>query len=270
MSTTGERPGELIFRRRGFKSEADARLAGDLLKTWLQVASAVHLLSLDLGHNEMLGGLGQVVRERAERGGLQVVPDIHGLVVVRETGGALVRFSGRVTGTVMRDWSRFVGALMEASAISAPLSGKTATACALVSTAEHRTQHDLQLVGFVTAAEVLADPQPRTGPARDLLESFIDQAAAARAATPGEQRESFDALCGALQNLRSESLRSAVRRLAREARPADSATAARTMDSGYSARSAIVHRGARAEPDLVGELRPLIQDMVRLRTLPPA
>lgn len=232
VTVTGERPSELTLRRRGFRSEAHARRAGDLLRSWLQVASAVHLLSLDLGHDEAQGGLGLVMRNKAEADGLQIVPDVHGLVVVKEIGGRMVRFSGRATGTVIRDWERVVGALAEASAIRLPLSDKAATACALVSTAEHRTQHELQLVGFVTAAEILAEPRQRTGPSRDLLESLIGQAADARRRASAEHRESFDALCGGLQSLRSESLRSAVRRLAREARPADPGAASEDYGPG--------------------------------------
>lgn len=267
VSATGERPGELLFRRQGFKSEADALHAGELLKTWLQVASALHLLSLDLGHDEVRSGLGPLPRAKAEADGLQIIPDVHGLVVVRETGGRMMRFSSRSTATVTRDWNRTVTAVKEAASIvHRSLDQKSAVACAVVSTSEHRSQHELQLVGFVTAAEILADPRERTGPARQLLESMIGQADRARQATETADREAFDALCGALQGLRSESLRSAVRRLAREARPSQAATAAKLMDRAYGARSAIVHRGARVDIDLVTGFRPLIQDMVRCRT----
>lgn len=268
VTTAHERPGDIVFRRGGFKSEADALLAGQLLKTWLQVASALHLLSLDLGHDENTSGLGQVVRQRAEADGLQIIPDTHGLVAVRQTGGRMVRFSGRATGTVIRDWSRLVAGLNEASVIPAPLDTKIATACALVSTAEHRSQNELRLIGLVTGAEILAEPGQRVGRARELLEALIDQAAAARRTAEGSDRGAVDALYGALQSLRSESLRSAVRRLARAARPDDPASAAKLIDDAYSARSAVVHRGARVDVTLVTELRPLLQDMVRLRTIP--
>lgn len=114
---------------------------------------------------------------------------------------------------------------------------------------------------------MLANVAERTGPARDVLESLIDQAMAARAASDGEHRASFDSLCGALQGLRQESLRSAVRRLARQARPGDPAGAAKLMDRAYSVRSAIVHGGARVDLDLLADLRPLVQDVVRFQTL---
>lgn len=39
------------------------------------------------------------------------------------------------------------------------------------------------------------------------------------------------------------------------------------MDQAYGARSAIVHRGARVDIDLVTVFRPVIQDMVRCRAL---
>lgn len=268
VSATGERPGELIFRRQGFKSESEARQAGELLKSWLQVASALFLLSLDLGHDEVRSGLGPLPRAKAEADGLQIIPDVHGLVVVKQTGGRLLRFSSRATATVTRDWTSVVTAVNEASSIlRCPLDPMTAVACAIVSTSEHRSQHELQLVGFVTAAEMLASPRERTGPARQLLESLIAQGAQACQSSDKADREAFDALCGGLQGLRFESLRAAVRRLAREARPADASSAAKLMDEAYSARSAIVHRGARVSVDLVTAFRPLIQDMVRCRAI---
>ena len=270
VKTAGERPGEIIFRRQGFKSEADALFAGELLKSWLQVASALHLLSLDVGHDEVTSGVGQVVRQEAEADGLQVIPDAHGLVVVRQTGGTMVRVSSRATGTVVRDWARVVAALHEASVLSSPLESKIATACALVSTAEHRSQNELRLVGFVTAAEILAEPQRRKGPAQELLEALINQATAATCTAEGVDRGQFEALCHGLQRLRYESLGSAARRLARAARPDDPATAAKLMGEAYSARSAIVHRGARVDVQLVTDLRPLVQDMVRFRTMGPS
>lgn len=270
VKTARERPGEIIFRRQGFRSEAQALFAGELLKSWLQVASALHLLSLDVGHDETISGVGEVVRQQAEADGMQVIPDVHGLVVVRQTGGTMVRISGRATGTVVRDWARVVTALQEASVLPSPLESKIATACALVSTAEHRSQHELQLLGFVTAAEILAEPQQREGPARELLEALINKASAASRTAQSVDRVKIEALCHGLQRLRYESLGSAARRLARAARPDDPAAAAKLMGEAYSARSAIIHRGARVDVQLVTDLRPLVQDMVRLRTLAPS
>ncbi len=268
VSATRDRPGELIFRRTGFRSNSEALHSAQLLKSWLQVASALHLLSLDLGRDEAMSGLGPLPRAKAEADGLQLLPDVHGLVVVRETGGRMVRFSARGTGTVIRDWTRVVTGVTEvASTLTRPLDEKGAVACALVSTSEHRSQHELRLVGFVTATEILADPGERRGPARRLLESLIDQADRARQASEKPDREAFDALCEALQGLRRESLRSSVRRLAREARPGDPGAAAKLIDRAYGARSGVVHHGAHVDVDLVTELRPLVQDIVRFRTL---
>ncbi len=62
VSTTHNRPGELIFLRTGFRSHSEALQSAQLLKSWLQVASALHLLSLDLGHDEAMSVLGPLPR----------------------------------------------------------------------------------------------------------------------------------------------------------------------------------------------------------------
>jgi len=264
-STTLANDSEVNFRGSGFESEAAARQAGEMFRTWLQIASALGVFGFDFGRDEPRSWLSSEARQQYEHDGMYVVDDVHGLLVFEERGNRPLRVALRASPVVQQSSERLQRGL-EAVAGMPDSDGTVAFAAGLISLSDHIASATARFLTLVSAMKVLADRRAREGAAAALLGSFMEQCSKARASAAGAERNALDSLRGGLEDLRSQSISTAIRMLAAEARPADPDVVA-LANRIYACRSDLLHTGrADEDPRKLGpDTRALAIDMLKVR-----
>jgi predicted transcriptional regulator len=159
----------------------------------------------------------------------------------------------------------FAGVAESADLGRLPPRARAATSMFAFSRSESST--GARLISLVTALEVLAERINRAGPAKELVAEFdrlLDQEPTKEPSD--ETRRELDSLAGAMRDLTTVSIGSAVRALAKRCADDDGAIcgmrAKYLADRGYLARSQLLHNGE-TDIDVVALLGPLEELLAR-------
>src|SRR5579863_2027515 len=249
----------LVFTGAGYETFEAAERAGRALKNAIRLAAVDVGKAVDVGQDLVRGRPGQVVIDRAAQDGAQLLPDVHGLQVYEETGTPMV-ISIQAEARVIAPLANFIDALNDRSSGAVCINPKRALACDLFAQSRFEFLQKSRHLTLVTALEVLSERQVRSGAAAQLVEDFRKAIKyAAREYEPGTaERRQLDSLLGAANDLRRESISSAIQRLASsgfsestgEMQPTEVAR------MSYQARSDLVHSGA-TDQNLTELLGPL-------------
>ncbi|MCZ7537169.1 MAG: hypothetical protein M5T61_15540 [Acidimicrobiia bacterium] len=260
----------LAFFGAGYESQEQAANAGTVLQDALRIASARSSVSIDVGDGRALGGPGPVLKEAFERDGVQLLSDVHGLIVYEAR--AVTRFlGGSATSTVVSDLDRFLERLTATIAATAVLDERARVGADLLAQVAFERSSAAKHVMATTAGEVLALPAERTGRARELVEELLVQVDEALTETPvddEEQKRQLQSLRSTLQLARGRSISSRFRDLADELPDAACrAEGRRALRRAYEARSDFVHDGEVSEglPALTSELTAILGHVVEVR-----
>lgn len=255
--------GELLFSGRGYATHGEAEQAGRALKNVIRLAAVEVGKGLDVGQDTVRGRAGQVVIEDYAGRGLQLLPDVHGLQVYEEVAKPVVLLM-RGEGTVVTPLDRFTGALRAQAEQAAGVTESRALACDLFVQSRFESSLKSRVLTLVTALEVLSERRERSGVAARLVEEFREAIKRAAGEADGEERRQLDSLLGAANDLRLESIGTAIRELA-EPVPASELVGDRDGSglarASYVARSQLTHDGVTSH-DLVALFGPL-QSLVR-------
>src|SRR5207302_4443358 len=97
---------ELTFRSGGFQSRDEAEGAGESLRGWLRLASALEGGGFDTGTDVQMSGIGNAYRPSMDallqEQDAYLVEDVAGLLIYKEKGGHPVRFAIRGSATLLR------------------------------------------------------------------------------------------------------------------------------------------------------------------------
>jgi hypothetical protein len=238
----------------GFKSEAEAHSAGSRVKTALVLAGIVLGVGIDAGNDQISGPAFTTKdgkpdeRLQPEVHGLQVVPDIDGLIF-----GSL-QF-GRPYTPISPD--TFQKKVAECYALDKALSQKQVLAAQLYNHSHFHATDAVRFVTLISSVESLAERRKRHSQVLDLIEQMVQMASK----TLGSREANTQSLIGGLRNLQYESIGTACRTLVKEYCGDDKAKA---FARQYEIRSRLLHNGAPpAEIDLNLEVIRL-DNLVRL------
>lgn len=159
----------------------------------------------------------------------------------------------------------FAGVAESAHLGRLPPRARAATSMFAFSRSESSTR--ARLMSLVTALEVLAERIDRAGPAKELVAEFDRLLYQQLSTEPShETRTDLDSLAGAMRDLKTVSIGSAIRGLAKRCADDDGAIcgmrAKALADSGYLARSQLLHTGE-TEIDVAALLGPLEELLAR-------
>lgn len=145
-----------IFRAGGFLSEADATLvAHKLRRALLRVIPHVHA-PLDVGKNNATSSIAKSIRKEMEQAsGIQILDDIHGIVVFSEDRPESV-FSMQANALASHCPNSFEIALQRAASINQELSAQAELAIELYASALACSLPSARLIQLMTVLEVLA------------------------------------------------------------------------------------------------------------------
>jgi hypothetical protein len=256
---------ELIFTGQAYETHEDAKQAGKVLKNAIRLAAVDVHKAVDVGSEVYRTRVGQFAVEDEARNGVLVLPDVHGLQVYEETGIPVV-LSARASVSAPAPLPSFIEALSSRAPQAADVSAERALACDLFAQSRFESSQESRHLTLVTALEVLSDRRARSGPAAQLVDEFrqaIRQAAREHAAGTAE-RKHLDSLLGAADDLRSESISTAIRHLAASipsSAQSDAAGRDDLVQKSYKARSSLLHKGV-TDQDLTALLGPL-QELLR-------
>jgi hypothetical protein len=259
---------ELIFIGRALETLDAAKRAGEALKNTIRLAGADVHLAMDVGKEEHRTRVGPTVVSEIVKQGILVLGDVHGLQVYEEIGNPVV-LSGRAELRMPRSLTSFVEALIARSGQAENVSEKRTLACDLYAESHFEASFKNRHLTLVTALEVLGERRERSGQARQLVEDFNDAIVqAAREGVNESERDELNSLLSGANDLRSESIGSAVRRLAASAAPMEGISPTRLVSKSYSARSDLVHTGM-TNQNLTALLGPLTELVRYLATTDP-
>lgn len=254
---------ELVFVGKALGTREQAERAGEALKNAIRLAAIDVNKAIDVGSDVHHTSWASVAVDAAATSGILLLDDVHGLLVYEETGHPRVG-SARADFMVHAPLTSFLEALDARSAQAANVSAKRALACDLFAQARFESSPKSRHLTLVTALEVLSERLERSGQAGELVKEFRGAIIeASKDADPLEQKQ-LDSLMGGAQDLRHESIASAIRRLAASIPSADPRAGTNLDDlvrKSYSARSDLIHDGA-TDRDLMALLDPL-QELVR-------
>jgi excisionase family DNA binding protein len=266
----------LMFSGAGYPARTDAEAAGRALKDAVQLASLDIGLGIDTGLDVATGGPTQVTIEAAARQGVQLLPDVHGLQVFKETEYPPVSMGLTARGTVLSPLDSFTNSLVIRTHNFKPLDDKRLLACRLYAHSRSESSQRGRLLTLVTVLDLLSETLPRTGLALKIANEALETAKARRregkaAGVSEAELSQVDALLSALGGLRNQSISASIKRLA-DAASADvlvyGKSADQIVDEAYKARNELIH-GGRTGVDLTSLITPLEQLTVELCSGPP-
>jgi hypothetical protein len=236
------------------------------LKNGVRLAAIDVGSAIDVGQDVAHGQPSQEVIEEFTKRGLQLLPEVHGLHVYEETGVPTVLMA-RAEGTPVTPLDTFTDALHTHTGESTNVTEKRALACDLFVQSRFESSPKSRHLTLVTALEVLSQRRKRSGRAAQLVEEFRETIKKAlRESDPAEKKE-LESLLGASNDLRSESISAAIRRLA-ESVPSSgrigNADPGDLVRTSYDARSQLTHDGVTSHSltALFGPLEALVRQLV--------
>jgi hypothetical protein len=262
-----------IFSGQGYALSEEALQAGHALKNAIRLAAVEVGSAIDVGQDVAHGRPGQVVIEEFAKRGFQLLPEVHGLHVYEETGIPTVLMA-RAEGTAVTPLGAFTDALHTHAGESSDVTEKRALACDLFVQSRFESSPKSRHLTLVTALEVLSQRRERSGRAVQLVEEFREAIKKAlREADPAEKKE-LESLLGASNDLRSESISAAIRRLAESvpsSGPIGDADPGDLVRTSYDARSQLTHDGVTSHDltALLGPLEALVRQLVLHPEWPP-
>ncbi|MEX0990068.1 MAG: hypothetical protein WD206_07210 [Actinomycetota bacterium] len=262
-------PTELIAIARGFESEATATEAGEKARSALRAVGVATGVALDLGRDESTGGPSDYLKDKAAEEGLILRGRFDGLDVYEEGEVPVKVLSISFTGGyVSSPLNQFTDLLIHELTSRGVLAGDLSLAIDLYFLTDHEASDRARFLNLVTAVEVLSTREDRPETLIDLIDSFIAQTNLHISTAPESDAESARSLVGSLQDLKKESIGSAIRGVVKRHIPDgeyfDGKPAGRFASDCYDARSDLSHIGRSATEisAVYGELRRLVKTLL--------
>lgn len=240
----------------GFDSEAEAQTVGSRVKTALVLTGIVLGVGIDAGNNQIIDPAFQRADGQPDE---RLQPEVHGLQVVPDIEGLLFG-SIRVDRPLTRiSPSNFQKRVAESYGLGKPLTKRQVLAAQLYNQSHFHSSDAARFLTLISAVESLAERGLRSPAAVQLIERMIQMVNASMNPEESETRS----LNGGLSNLKSESIGSTCRALVGR-HCGDSA--AKAFRHVYEIRSTLLHTGeppAGTDLDLaVRELDTLVRRLI--------
>jgi len=234
-------------------SQETASDIGMRVKHALLIAGAQLKMGVDVGKDIATSGVGKFLRDQAVEHGVQLLNDIHGLVVFPDDMPVkLVRvFSAKVT--VSRPSEKFTEALIHGYELAPSLDQKIILALEMYSASHFESSFRARFLTLVTAVEVLADQEELDEEVRLHIDNLIKETK--RSIIPSGKEE----LLSRLGQLKRESITSACKGLV--TRYLDDKSAFQ-FTNYYRIRGDILHDGVIPEGGDLGSEVPKLDKMI--------
>lgn len=254
----------VTFRGKGYVDQEAAETAGRTLKDIIQLASIDARIPIDVGADIIRTQPGQVMIDSFASHDIQLLPDVHGLLVFEETASSPAPLSVNANATVSTPLKYFVNALIIRSRTTRRLDAKQFLACQVYSLSNFEATPRSRLLTLVTVLDVLSKKISREGVslavANEILGITKARLKEARKANCGEkeirQLESLVSIVGALKYV---SISASIKELAQGMDPGDlgsSLTPDEIIGQSYKARNDLIH-GGETSVDLIQLIGPL-------------
>lgn len=239
----------IVLKARGFRSEEEARVFGEQLRTMISLAGVCCRLGIDVGQDQQTGWVSE---DFAKSAGLiqsheRIMPTVHGLVVFPDderTRFFLVQASGRV----LADAEAFIEALRElAGGLPRELTSAT-EAVRIMNLALLSSQPQAQIALCLSAVEALGQDEKWTDAQTVLISSLAAQVERNADVAEVERREVAEAIRRGLHRI---GLRQGVMRILDKL---DLRHLRKEWDRVYGLRSGLFHGTVSLSEPEIGQL----------------
>lgn len=241
----------LTFRGMAYPDHAAADIAGRALKEIVQLASVDARVPIDVGAERIRAQPGQVMIDAFADQGIQLVSDVHGLLVFEEAGGRPAPLTINATATVSTPLEYFINALIIRAHLTKSVSAKQSLACQVYSLSNFEVSQRSRLLSLVTVLDLLSTKIPREGISLSVAAEILDivkiRLREARKGDYGPQEirqlESLASIVGALKYV---SISASIKMLARNIDQEiliSPLTSGEIVDQAYRARNELIHGG---------------------------
>ncbi len=195
----------------GFPDEAAAKSPAERVRDALSICGVDLQIGVDVGKGKTIVGLGNVIREMAEKHGFQILNDIHGIQIYRDDIP-----TSHVTGhpaslSLRYSKDRFESGIHRAYQLSGSIGARTRTALEVFNSSFFEGTDSARFVTTVTALEVLAEKEH--SPTR-VIEVIDDLKGRVRELMVSEtEKEERDRLLDRLGDLKRESISHSIKGL---------------------------------------------------------
>jgi hypothetical protein len=241
----------ITFRGSAYHDRAAALLAGRTLKEIVQLASVDAKVPIDVGAERIRTQPGQVMIDTFADQAIQLLPDVHGLLVFEETGDRPAPLTMSATAIVSTPLKYFMNALVIRAHITKSVSAKQSLACQVYSLSNFEVSQRSRLLSLVTVLDLLSTKISREGISLSVATELLDIAKIrlkeARKGGHGQQEvrqlESLVSIVGALKYVSiSASIKMLAKDIAQEVLLSQ-LTSVEIIDQAYKARNELIHGG---------------------------
>lgn len=222
----------------GFTSEQDALEAGKRVKNALILCSTQLRIGINLGKDNATAGVGQHIIEREREQGVNLINDVHGLVVFNSD--LPVEFISGVKASLSLKYSakRFFDEFETAYKLAREFTDKQTLAVELYNQSFFENTLRARFLTLISAIECLATAEKVSASTITLIDEFITSACSK---TKDDNRDEITDIINRLGYLKQESISSACRKIIRKYKGAEYV---KRFGYLYGLRSDIVHSGA--------------------------
>lgn len=222
----------------GFDSEQDAFEAGKNVKNALMLCSTRLHIGIDLGKDNATSGVGQSIIEQERERGVNLVNDIHGLVVFNADMPVEFVAGGKTTMSLKYSAKNFFKEFEFAYKLSRKFTDKQILAVELYNQSFFEDTLRARFLTLISAIECLAVAEKVSATTIALLDEFI---ASAKIKIGNNATDERTDIVNRLGYLKNESISSACRKTIKKYKGAEYV---KRFGYLYGLRSDLVHRGA--------------------------
>ena len=211
----------LTFRGSEYHDRSAAETAGRALKELVQLASIDARVPIDVGAEHIRTQPGQVMIDFFADQGIQLLPDVHGLLIFEETGVRPAPLSMNAAATVSTPLKYFLNSLVIRSRITKSVGAKQSLACQVYSLSNFEASLRSRLLSLVTVLDVLSNKVSREGISLTVATEILDIVKArlreARKSNYAQQElRQLESLVSIVGSLRYVSISTSIKMLAQD------------------------------------------------------
>ena len=235
------RPSEaesFAFFGSGFTSEHDALEAGQKVKNALILCSTQLHIGINLGKDNATSGVGQFIIERERENGVNLINDVHGLVVYNSDLPVEFISGGKASLSLKYSAKKFFDEFEAAYKLAREFTDKQTLAVELYNQSFFENTLRARFLTLISAIECLAIAEKVSAATIALIDEFI---VSTRSKINNDNHDEMTDIINRLGYLKQESISSACRKIIRKYKGAEYV---KRFGYLYGLRSDLVHNGA--------------------------
>lgn len=226
---------EVVLNCSGFETEEEAFLQGRKLQKCLSVCGAMLKRGIDVGKEKTLTGSSQYLKEIAEKQGVQLINDVHGLSVYRDDIETKVITGLAPTVVVSFKTEKFISTLENAYSLAPEFTEMEKIAFDLYNSSYFETTPTARFLTLVSAVETMSKIDNMEEEVIKLIDNLITLSKQSKL-----DKKNKNSVVNRLRILKKQSISASTRQLIQKYLGEDES---RLFSKIYNIRSGLLHDG---------------------------